>query len=286
MTRFWLDAATSAGAVTLYMTLLAGLLTVSGRISRRLSDVLTRAPGLDVAVAGLTWVPWVVAGVVRGWAGVLGAVAGQVVAYFLWVIVHEFAHRQAVRGPRIVKVLNHIAGRWRNHAALWATMIGLPAFWHFRFVELFCYPMLVRLLNFPRYHHADWINVSRQKFDGLVGHDLFWCLYCDWMTGVTSLGIEMLRNVESFWCPIRFSSGKKCANCKIDYPDIDGGWVPAHATMTDVTDTLDRMYSDGRRSWFGHPARLTIRGQDPSEPASHDPASALSPAPAPEPVEV
>src|SRR5687768_9142546 len=147
MTRFWIDAAAAAGAVSLYTALLAALLTVSGRISRRLSDVLSRAPALDVALAAVTWVPWVVAGVLRGWAGVLGAVAGQVVAYFLWVAVHELAHRDAVRGPRIVNVLNRVVGRWRNHAALWATMIGLPAFWHFRFVQIVCYPVLVRLLK-------------------------------------------------------------------------------------------------------------------------------------------
>ena len=105
------------------------------------------------------------------------------------------------------------------------------------------------------------------------------------MTGVWSLASEMLRNVESFWCPIRFASGKKCANCKIDYPDIDGGWVPAHATMTQVTDTLDHMYGDGQRSWFGHPARLTIRGEDPREAATHDPAAPTRD-PSAEPVEV
>ena len=47
------------------------------------------------------------------------------------------------------------------------------------------------------------------KVEGLVGHDRIWCLYCDWMTGVWSLGTEMLRNVESFWCPLRFSSDAK-----------------------------------------------------------------------------
>ena len=51
--------------------------------------------------------------------------------------------------------------------------------------------------------------------------DLIWCLYCDWMTGVYAFGGEMLRNVESFWCPIRFYDGKKCENCKIDFPDIE-----------------------------------------------------------------
>ena len=41
------------------------------------------------------------------------------------------------------------------------------------------------------------------------------------LTGVYSLGAEMLRNVESFWCPIRFYDGKKCDNCKLDFPDIE-----------------------------------------------------------------
>jgi len=67
--------------------------------------------------------------------------------------------------------------------------------------------------------------------------------------------------VESFWCPIRFHDGKKCENCKVDYPDIDGGWVAPDGTMGEVEQILDRMYGDGRREWFGHPARLTVRGK-------------------------
>jgi hypothetical protein len=99
--------------------------------------------------------------------------------------------------------------------------------------------------------------VSRQKFGGLVGHDLIWCLYCDWMTGVYSLGAEMLRNVESFWCPIRFYDGKKCENCKVDFPDLDGGWVRADGSMSEVAGVLEEKYGSGRREWFGHPARTT-----------------------------
>jgi hypothetical protein len=111
------------------------------------------------------------------------------------------------------------------------------------------------------------VNVSRQKFAGLVGHDLIWCLYCDWMTGVYALGAEMLRNVESFWCPIRYASGKKCDNCKLDFPDIHGGWVAPEGTMGDVVTTLEKMYGaaatahlarDQRHAWFGHPVRRTV----------------------------
>jgi hypothetical protein len=84
------------------------------------------------------------------------------------------------------------------------------------------------------------------------------------MTGVWSLGTEMLRNVESFWCPIRFSSTAKCDNCKIDFPDIDGGWAPASGTIADAAAVVDRQYPapNGDNSWFGHPARLTVKGKD------------------------
>jgi hypothetical protein len=83
------------------------------------------------------------------------------------------------------------------------------------------------------------------------------------MTGVWSLATEMLRNVESFWCPIRFASGKKCENCAIDFPDINGGWVDAGGTMADVAVKLDEMYTaEGDHPWFGHRVRLTVGGKE------------------------
>ncbi len=188
-------------------------------------------------------------------------VAGQIVGLVAWARVHELIYREAARGPRIVKAINGIVGRFRNHSALWVTAPVLPAFWLLRLAQIVLYPMLVALLGFPRYRSGDWISVSRQKFEGLVGHDLIWCLYCEWMTGVYCLGAEMLRNVESFWCPIRFYDGKKCENCRLDFPDLDGGWVPADGTMANVVDTLQRKYGNGRREWFGHPARLTVEGE-------------------------
>jgi hypothetical protein len=145
---------------------------------------------------------------------------------------------------------------------MWATAIVTPMFWIVRLAELFVYPVLTNLIDLPKYRHGDWVNCSRQKFNGLVGQDLIWCLYCDWMTGVWSLGTEMLRNVESFWCPIRFASDKKCVNCATDFPDVENGWVPAHGTMADVTATIERMYEHQRpRAWFGHPVRITVKGR-------------------------
>jgi hypothetical protein len=87
------------------------------------------------------------------------------------------------------------------------------------------------------------------------------------MTGVYSLGGEMLRNVESFWCPIRFHNPRKCEHCKTDFPDIEGGWVPADGSMADVEQTVERFYGEGRREWFGHPARRTGQDTPPDEPA-------------------
>jgi hypothetical protein len=256
-----LESAAVVAILELVLALSLTFIPKLGALGRGVRDAFTRAPLLDLFVASLTWIPWVIAAVARGWAGFAGALLGQMIALGLWCFVHESMHRDAARGPRIVKVLNRTVGRWRNHAALWVTLVALPGFWFIRIIQIALYWTLPALLGFPRYRQSEWINVSRQKFDGLVGHDLIWCLYCDWMTGVYSLGAEMLRNVESFWCPIRFYDGKKCANCKTDFPDIDGGWVPANGTMTQVTHTLETMYANGHREWFSHPARLTVKGQ-------------------------
>jgi hypothetical protein len=232
---------------------------------RRVSDALCRAPLLDLVVGCFTIIPWILAAALGGWAAFFGALVGQFAALGVWCAGHDLAHPRAAGGPRIVKFHERTVGNWRNEAALVVTLAALPVFWAVRILQMTLAWTLPVLLGFPSYKQADWINVSRHKFDGLVGHDLVWCLYCDWMTGVWSLGSEVLRNVESFWCPIRYYDGKKCANCAIDFPDLDNGWVPADGTMADVVARMDQMYGTGRREWFGHPARLTVKGQ-PIEP--------------------
>ncbi|MEO1512806.1 MAG: hypothetical protein AAFU70_12090, partial [Planctomycetota bacterium] len=76
------------------------------------------------------------------------------------------------------------------------------------------------------------------------------------------------RNLESFWCPIRFYPDKKCENCVLDFPDIDGGWVPADGSMADVVGVLEEKVPGpgGENPWFGHPARLTVEGESPVVP--------------------
>jgi len=251
----------SAGVVAAWELLLGFTFQLLAKASQPIADRFARAPILDVLVALVTWVPWVWGLIFAGWTGFAGVILGQLIGAYAWCFLHETMHRQAARGPRIVKFLNRTVGRWQNHVALWVTLIALPGFWVIRLMEIVSYWPLVVLLKFPEYDQSEWINVSRQKFSGLIGHDLIWCLYCDWMTGVYSLGAEMLRNVESFWCPIRFYEGKKCENCKADFPDIANGWVEPDGTMADVVATLEANYSGEHREWFGHPARLTVKGK-------------------------
>jgi hypothetical protein len=254
----------SAGYTAAAMVLGAGVLHLIprlGQMGQRLSNALCRAPGLDWVITYFTIAPLVVGPAVAGWRGFFGAIAGQVAGVVIWTALHELANPAARRGPRIIGVSNRLSSPWRNMAALWLTATVTPAFWIIRVAEVVVWPPITWLVGLPRYRGADWVNVSRHKFSGLVGHDLIWCLYCDWMTGVWSLGSEILRNVESYWCPIRFSNEKKCANCAVDFPDIEQGWVPAAGTMAQVVETMETMYSNGQRGWFGHPARLTVKGE-------------------------
>ncbi len=277
-----------AALITLAAMLLgAGVLHLIPRLGpsgQRLSDALTRAPLLDILITYFTIAPLIFGPIFAGWWGLAGAVLGQVGAVLIWGILHEAAHPEARDGPRIVKVVNRLVGPTRNHAAIWITALVVPMFWIVRMAELIVYPPLTWLVRLPPYNHADWVNVSRHKFKGLVGHDLIWCLYCDWMTGVWSLGSEMLRTVESFLCPIRFASDKKCEYCRHDFPDIAAGWVRADADIASAAALVEQRYTaDPRKpdadaggagrerwnAWFGHPARLTVHGA-PTAPTPED----------------
>lgn len=256
----------SLGLTLGVLLLVAGLLHLFprlGPVGRALAAWLCRAPGLDVPITVFTVLPLFLGPIFGGWAGLAGAVVGQIGAVVVWTWLHELAHPAARKGPRIKKVQNARIGTVRNYAAVWWTAWAVPVFWVVRVAEYLVYPVCAWLTHMPRYRHGEWVNVSRQKFKGLVGHDLIWCLYCDWMTGVWSLGTEMLRNIESFWCPIRFDDSKKCANCAIDFPDVNNGWVPADGTMADVVRVLEDKYSHEQNvlAWFGHPVRLTVEGK-------------------------
>jgi len=257
-------------AAELLVTLILSSLGRAGRTGRRWRDALCRAPMLDGLVALMTVAPPVIGALIDEWRGLGAAIVGQIVALLAWVFLHELVHRKKVRGARLVKAQNSVAGRWRNHLGLWFSVGALPIFWIIRIGQIMLYPPLRAVMGFPRYRDGDWINISRHKFEGLVGHDLIWCLYCDWMTGIYSLGGEMLRNVESFWCPIRFLDARKCENCRVDFPDIDR-WATPDGTVEPVVELFNAEYGDGtHRGWFGHPTRLTVGGEPVERGASSD----------------
>jgi hypothetical protein len=238
----------------LALSMVLGLSGKLGKAGMGLINYCSQAPGLDLVMMALIVLPWTVGSVGAGWAGLASAVVGQWAASQVWVLWHSWVCRQSVPEVGINGYLNQRYGWWRNHLALWITAIVLPMFFLIRAAQVFIYPALIWLLGFKPYTHSEWINVSRQKFEGLVGHDLMWCLYCDWMTGVYSLGAEMLRNVESFWCPIRFYNGKKCENCSLDFPAIDQGWVTAEGTMPEVVKTLEATIPRDRPWRWSEPA--------------------------------
>ena len=230
-----------------------------GKLGKTISEACTRAPGLDFVVLMLVPTPWLIGSWIAGWLGLVAILIGQITAMQLWIFWHEKTHSEATSGSRIVHFLNKEIGWWRNHLGLWVSTLALPMFLSIRLSEITIYPLLVWILGFPYYNTGEWVNVSRHKFEGLVGHDLVWCWYCDWMTGVYSLGAEMLRNVESFWCPIRFYDGKKCENCKLDFPDLENGWVAADKQMDDVVELMANKHGGRFHSWFGHPERQEER---------------------------
>lgn len=244
------------------------LLARLGQPGKTLLGTMTKAPLLDVVIFILTMGPAIAAiviwnayttGPLHFFGLIATAIASQCLSLIVWSKLHVWAHPEVKNGPRIVSSLNRKVGPLRNNVALWWTALAVPTLNMIRLTEYLVYPVLTWTIRLPKYKHAQWVNVSRHKFTGLVGYDLIWCLYCDWMTGIWSLGSEMLRNLESFWCPIRFSSPEKCENCKHDFPDIEGGWVNENADITAVATLLDSKYPgpDGVNPWFGHPVRLT-----------------------------
>lgn len=274
-----------------FCLLVAGLLHLLPRVGGPAwGDWLAEAPGLDVAVFALTVLPQLVAIgagiaagvgflVTLGW--LVAAVVGQGLALFVWMRLHELAHKEAMQGPRLKRSMNRAVGPVRNAVAVWWTALAVPVFAVVRLAEIVIYPLLVKLIHLPAYDTKQYINVSRQKHEHLVGADRIWCLYCDWMTGVWSLGTEILRNIESFWCPLRYGHAGKCEKCVQEFPDIDGGWAAADSGMAGAVAAAEAHYpgpldENGKpfNSWFGHPERkrlsqLTVDGAPVAEPQAN-----------------
>jgi hypothetical protein len=237
------------GVIFAWLVLSAVLARVAYAVSPRVAQV----PLLDVFVSFFLWVPWVAGGVCFGWWGLLASVVAQ----FLFLHAFCFVDRlvRGGRGRTLTQAQARLLGPVRNQLGLLVTTPAVAVFLLIRLAEILLYPFLVWLARLPAYRHSEWINLSRHRYAGLVGSDLVWCWYCDWMTGVWSLGGEMLRNVESFWCPIRFRSPEKNRNIAVDFPDV-ARWAPPDASLDDAIKLFEEHYDgSGQNAWWGHPSR-------------------------------
>ena len=223
------------------------------RIAYGITDGVARAPWLDLFVSLFTWAPWVMGGWMGGLIGIVAAVVAQLVFLHVFCLIHRMLRGK--KGRTLTDAQGRILGPLRNQLCLMVQTPAILVFVQVRLAEILIYPPIAWLGKLPTYRSAEWVNLSRHKYDGLIGYDLLWCWYCDWMTGIWSLGSEMLRNIESFWCPIRFQDPVKNQNASIDFPDISK-WAPSDGTMEDAVRAFEQHY-DGKQpnSWWGHPDR-------------------------------
>lgn len=241
--------------LTAFLVVFAGLTAaaVFTRAAYAVTERIARAPWVDLFVSLFTWMPWAAGWWMAGWPGAGASVLAQLV--FLHVFCAVDRALRGRPGPTLQGAQARVLGAWRNQLCLLVQTPAIPVFWAIRLAEILLYPPIAWLGRLPFYKHGEWVNLSRHKFDGLTGHDLLWCWYCDWMTGLWALGSDMLRNIESFWCPIRFCDECKNRHACVDFPDI-AQWAPPDGRIEDAVRVFDRHY-DGRRrnSWWGHPDR-------------------------------
>jgi hypothetical protein len=240
-----------------FLWILGGLAAAAlfTRLAFAANERTAKAPWVDFFVSLFTLAPWVAGWLLDRWSGVAAAVLAQIV--FLHVFCAVDRALRGKPGPTLEGAQARVLGWWRNQLCLLVQTPAIPVFWMIRLAEIVLYPPIAWLGKLPTYKSSEWVNLSRHKFDGLVGHDLLWCWYCDWMTGLWSLGGDMLRNIESFWCPIRFCDDCKCRNACTDFPDL-AKWARADGNVADAVRVFDEHY-DGKRknSWWGHPDRRT-----------------------------
>src|SRR5437899_8171268 len=88
-------AAWSTCAALLVLAAMLSIIPRLGKTGWHLSAALCHAPLLDAIVASFTWLPWVVAASIAGWAGFAGAVVGEFATLGIWCLAHELAFREA-----------------------------------------------------------------------------------------------------------------------------------------------------------------------------------------------
>jgi|GEM_PF-3528828 len=243
-----------AGATVL---LLLALTSIARVAPSRWKDRLLVGFGVDAAIAGFTLGPFALAlalPAVRqgGWiAWLIAPTIAAIVYLALWCAIDELVRGER-RGFHIRTYWIRRDG-WLRYALGWSILLAVPVFWSVRLAQIVVYPVLNIAWGLPRLRTGEYIALSRHKTRGLVGADYLFCLYCEWMTGLWSLGTDMLRNLESMWCPLRFGRADQCERCSQTFPDI-ARWADPAAGMTGVEEFYQLHYEGrpmGERSHLG-----------------------------------
>lgn len=253
--------ALAAGAT---IALLLALNIVLALTPKSLKDRLFVGFGVDAVLAIFTLGPFALALSLPqtragGWLAWLIVPGATALGYLLlWCVLDEL-----IRGKHGVFSIRKRWIRsdgWLRYALGWSILLAVPVFWTVRIAEIIVYPALNIAWGLPKLRTRDYIALSRHKTQGLVGADYIFCLYCEWMTGLWSLGTEMLRNLESMWCPLRFGRADQCDRCTAVFPDI-AEWADPAEGMAGVERFFD-LYYEGRP--MGERTHLGARGEDSS----------------------
>lgn len=232
-------------------------------LGRRL-NFLARPPAIDWIVILYTAAPWIAgwtAGArihghwIGGIPGLATVVASQILSLELFDFLHlRLAARRGIKSLEINSTIERRFGKWNNRICLWLTIPSIPFFLMNRF-GFRGYFIFEKLLGFSHFEDSDYITVSRQKIKNLVGADLVWCLYCDWMTGGWTLTTEILNEVESYWCPLQFADQGKCEKCAQFFRT--GHWASPGCTAEEISHVAGRTgggkMTSGESAGLGRP---------------------------------
>lgn len=208
--------------------LLMALTQMSGRRRRhRFAREIAKAPTIDLLMALVTVVPWLLGLVIVGWHGLFAALLAQVVAVEGWAFGEGIALRRAGRRPRPSRFAEARVGRWRSRAGQWLVVLVLmPGLWMIRLGQVLIWPLVQKTLRQQVSVPADrWVRVSRRQTAGVIGRDRLWAWFSEWALGIAATGVDMLGALEALWMPVRFRSAAKNRRLAAALPGLLTTWL-------------------------------------------------------------
>lgn len=251
---YWISLGATL-ALALGVTLAFQIIPGAGLYGRKRAERLALQPWVDIFVFTLLALPWVVATLVGGAAGLLGACSGQALGSIAFSWIHRYAQDRKTLQPGPIRALAGRVGAVRVFLGLLISLSALPILIAMRAMQLTIWPVFARVMMLPRERSGMYFSFTRHKAKGMMGVDLLWALYTEWAMGVWALSAQIMRHAASLWCPMRFADDAKNTACATDFPDVARWGEPGD--LQGAVRIVQEMHSKGRTSWFGHPSRAT-----------------------------